>query len=91
MIESAYRIEDHTVPVGGGSITVRSLIPTPQGVGEDETFPLLFWMHGGGMEFTQLGSTGLTHFRHLQGSRLVQSTWMTTTFDGFASIDRFLF
>ncbi|KAI0757825.1 alpha/beta-hydrolase [Daedaleopsis nitida] len=43
---TAYAVEDHRVPVEGGEITVRSLVPT----GEDSTatFPVLVWFHGGG-------------------------------------------
>ncbi|OCH90772.1 hypothetical protein OBBRIDRAFT_834762 [Obba rivulosa] len=45
--ESEYRIEDHRIPVTVGEITLRCLIPTPQGA-VDEEFPLFYWVHGGG-------------------------------------------
>ncbi|OBZ73134.1 AB hydrolase superfamily protein B1A11.02 [Grifola frondosa] len=46
--ETEYRVEDHKVPVDGGEITVRCVIPTPAGAQADTSFPVLFWMHGGG-------------------------------------------
>jgi len=55
-----YKLQDHKVPVAGGEITVRALIP----VSENETessrvFPLLFWIHGGGW---MLGNLDLDDF-----------------------------
>ncbi|KAF9261872.1 hypothetical protein L218DRAFT_1001189 [Marasmius fiardii PR-910] len=45
---SEYTVKDHQIDVGGGAtVLARSIIPTPRD-GEDGTFPLLFWMHGGG-------------------------------------------
>ncbi|KAF9261879.1 hypothetical protein L218DRAFT_868985 [Marasmius fiardii PR-910] len=45
---SEYTIKDHQIDVGGGvTVLARSITPTPRD-GEDSTFPLLFWMHGGG-------------------------------------------
>ncbi|EMD36030.1 hypothetical protein CERSUDRAFT_53081 [Gelatoporia subvermispora B] len=45
--ESEYRVEDHQIPVEGGQITLRSLIPTPSSTA-DRKYPLLYFMHGGG-------------------------------------------
>ena len=42
-----YTARDHKVPVDGGEILVRSVVPTPN-EGEDGTYPLLVWYHGGG-------------------------------------------
>lgn len=44
---SEYRVEDRKVPVDGGEITVRTVVPTPAGA-KDKKFPLLVWYHGGG-------------------------------------------
>ncbi|KAH9050807.1 Alpha/Beta hydrolase protein [Lactarius vividus] len=47
--DARYRVQDFKVPVEGGEITVRAVIP---GTGDEEqTYPLLFWLHGGGMIF----------------------------------------
>ncbi|KAI0655774.1 Alpha/Beta hydrolase protein [Cubamyces menziesii] len=44
--ENKYVATDRSVPVEGGQITVRCLVPT---VGDEkETFPLLVYIHGGG-------------------------------------------
>ncbi|OCH92006.1 hypothetical protein OBBRIDRAFT_791755 [Obba rivulosa] len=48
--ESEYRVQDYQIPVEDGEVTVRCLAPTPAGQ-ENETFPLLFWTHGGGWRF----------------------------------------
>ncbi|TFY80809.1 hypothetical protein EWM64_g3203 [Hericium alpestre] len=45
--ESELRVEEHKVPVDGGQITVRCMIPTPTG-GSPGTFPFLVNYHGGG-------------------------------------------
>ncbi|CCM02387.1 uncharacterized protein FIBRA_04483 [Fibroporia radiculosa] len=45
--ESKYRVRDHQIPVDGGEIAIRCVIPTPSG-NEDEVFPLMLWIHGGG-------------------------------------------
>ena len=45
-LESAYTIEDKTVPVEGGEISVRIVVPTSEV--KEETFPVLVWFHGGG-------------------------------------------
>ncbi|KAL0576438.1 hypothetical protein V5O48_005543 [Marasmius crinis-equi] len=43
-----YTVTDHDIDVGGGvTVKARSVVPTPRD-GEDGTFPLLFWVHGGG-------------------------------------------
>ncbi|THH13373.1 hypothetical protein EW146_g6827 [Bondarzewia mesenterica] len=38
---------DCKLPVEGGGITARTLVPTPAGA-EETTFPLMVWYHGGG-------------------------------------------
>ncbi|KAI0073609.1 hypothetical protein K474DRAFT_1666391 [Panus rudis PR-1116 ss-1] len=44
--ETEYSVKDHSVPVEGGEITVRVLIPRN---GQGKTaFPLMLWMHPGG-------------------------------------------
>lgn len=40
-----YAVKDTRVPVEGGDIPVRCLIPEG---GSDETYPVLMWAHGGG-------------------------------------------
>ncbi|THH12725.1 hypothetical protein EW146_g7428 [Bondarzewia mesenterica] len=47
--DSAYRIEDYLIPVEGDEkVFVRCLIPTSTSSGgQDRTFPLLVWYHGG--------------------------------------------
>ncbi|KAJ3486725.1 hypothetical protein NLI96_g4018 [Meripilus lineatus] len=45
--DSTYSVHDYKVPVDGGEILVRGVIPSPT-EGEDRTFPLLVWYHGGG-------------------------------------------
>ncbi|KAF9269817.1 hypothetical protein L218DRAFT_953447 [Marasmius fiardii PR-910] len=45
---SEYTIKDHEIDVGmGATVAIRSTIPVPRDE-EDGTFPLLFWIHGGG-------------------------------------------
>ncbi|KAH9900681.1 Alpha/Beta hydrolase protein [Cubamyces lactineus] len=44
--DDAYTLADHSIPVEGGQITMRCLVPVVPD--ETETFPLLFNMHGGG-------------------------------------------
>ncbi|KAG7090662.1 hypothetical protein E1B28_009761 [Marasmius oreades] len=45
---SEYTVKDHQIDVGEGvKVLARSVIPTPRD-GEAGTFPLLFWIHGGG-------------------------------------------
>ncbi|KAL0568279.1 hypothetical protein V5O48_013708 [Marasmius crinis-equi] len=45
---SEYNLVDHQIDVGNGaSVLARCVTPTP-GPGEDGTFPLFFWVHGGG-------------------------------------------
>ncbi|KAK7682273.1 hypothetical protein QCA50_014476 [Cerrena zonata] len=41
--ESEYTVQDHVVPVEGGEIKIRSVVPKG-----GEEFPLLVWYHGGG-------------------------------------------
>ncbi|KAF9265285.1 alpha/beta-hydrolase [Marasmius fiardii PR-910] len=44
---SEYTVKDHEIDVGGGvTVLARAVTPVPRD-GEDETFPLLFWIHGG--------------------------------------------
>ncbi|EMD36107.1 hypothetical protein CERSUDRAFT_116010 [Gelatoporia subvermispora B] len=45
--DSEYRVDDHQICVNDGKITLRCLVPTPQGT-ESQEYPLLYWMHGGG-------------------------------------------
>jgi len=52
--ESKYRVHDYQVPVEGGEILVRSLVPTPDSSSSE--FPLVVWYHGGGWA---LGSIAL--------------------------------
>ncbi|KAH9934605.1 Alpha/Beta hydrolase protein [Amylocystis lapponica] len=42
-----YDVQEHQVPVDGGEITVRCVVPTPTG-DEGKSFPVLVWFHGGG-------------------------------------------
>ncbi|OCH92009.1 hypothetical protein OBBRIDRAFT_486132 [Obba rivulosa] len=56
--ESEYRVQDHSVLVDGGSITVRCLTPTPSGA-QDKEFPLLYWTHGGGWVFGSIENDDL--------------------------------
>ncbi|KAL0572390.1 hypothetical protein V5O48_009568 [Marasmius crinis-equi] len=63
---SDYTIADHDIDVGGGvTVKARSVVPTPRD-GEDGTFPLLFWLHGGGADVSTsipcLQSASLTTF-----------------------------
>ncbi|EMD36109.1 hypothetical protein CERSUDRAFT_96334 [Gelatoporia subvermispora B] len=44
--ESEYRVEDHRVPVEGAEMPVRCLIP--KGASKGKSFPMLYWIHGGG-------------------------------------------
>ncbi|KAI0057916.1 hypothetical protein BV25DRAFT_1830670 [Artomyces pyxidatus] len=44
--EYKYRVEDHKVPVEGGEIPVRVVIPISADA--NATYPLVVWMHGGG-------------------------------------------
>ncbi|EJF56740.1 alpha/beta-hydrolase [Dichomitus squalens LYAD-421 SS1] len=50
--ESAYSVEDRLVPVEGGQIKVRIVIPTTDD--EAKTFPVHVWIHGGGFVFGDL-------------------------------------
>ncbi|KAL1941033.1 hypothetical protein VTO73DRAFT_7669 [Trametes versicolor] len=47
--ESTYTVRDRIVPVDGGGIPVRCVIPIVEN--ENATFPVLFHMHGGGFIF----------------------------------------
>ncbi|KAI0633375.1 Alpha/Beta hydrolase protein [Trametes polyzona] len=42
---STYTVKDHTVPVNGGEITVRAIVPVVED--PSETFPVLVFLHGG--------------------------------------------
>ncbi|KAI0301656.1 Alpha/Beta hydrolase protein [Multifurca ochricompacta] len=47
--DANYRVQDYKVPVEGGEITVRAVIP---GTGDEgQQYPFLFWTHGGGLIF----------------------------------------
>lgn len=48
IIESAYRVEDHFVPVDGGEIVARCLVPTEERNAPNGQFRVLVWFHGGG-------------------------------------------
>lgn len=48
--DTAYAVKDTQVPVDGGEILVRILIPTPAGK-SGELFPLLVWYHASGRSF----------------------------------------
>ncbi|KAI0266838.1 Alpha/Beta hydrolase protein [Gloeopeniophorella convolvens] len=50
--DAKYRVQDHKVPVEGGEILVRAVIP---GTGEGGPYPLLVWAHGGGYAFGDVG------------------------------------
>lgn len=43
--DNTYKVFDEKVPVEGGEITVRCLVPAG---GEEETFGVFVWLHGGG-------------------------------------------
>ena len=45
-VESAYTVEDKLVPVEGGEIRVRCIVPTRGD--QSQTFPVLGWYHSGG-------------------------------------------
>lgn len=46
--ESAYKVTDRHIDVGGGLQSLaRCVVPTPK-PGEDGKYPLLYWIHGGG-------------------------------------------
>ncbi|KAF9253996.1 alpha/beta-hydrolase, partial [Marasmius fiardii PR-910] len=46
--ESAYKVTDRHIDVGGGTqVLARCVVPIPE-PGEDVKYPLLFWIHGGG-------------------------------------------
>ncbi|KAJ7245220.1 Alpha/Beta hydrolase protein [Mycena rebaudengoi] len=51
--DTAYTVENHTVAVDGGEISVRCIQPTPVD-GESDGFPILCWFHGGGWCFGTL-------------------------------------
>ncbi|KAA1470630.1 hypothetical protein DENSPDRAFT_836465 [Dentipellis sp. KUC8613] len=54
--ESAYKVEDLKIPVDGAEMAVRLLTPTPEGAPKDSTYPLFYWVHGGGWMFGNLDS-----------------------------------
>ncbi|KAH9979766.1 Alpha/Beta hydrolase protein [Russula compacta] len=45
--DAKYRTRDYKVPVEGGEIVVRAVIPGTED--EGRTYPFLFWTHGGGL------------------------------------------
>ncbi|KAF9269571.1 hypothetical protein L218DRAFT_993598 [Marasmius fiardii PR-910] len=46
--ETDYQVTDRHIDIGNGiKVLARCVVPTPK-EGEDGTFPLLFWTHGGG-------------------------------------------
>ena len=50
VLASDYKVEDRKISVDGGEITLRCLTPTPENAAK-KTFPLMYWIHGGGMCF----------------------------------------
>jgi len=50
--DAKYRVQDYKVPIEGGDITVRVVIPGTEDNGQK--YPLLFWTHGGGLIFGDL-------------------------------------
>ncbi|KAL0568954.1 hypothetical protein V5O48_013022 [Marasmius crinis-equi] len=46
--ESDYTIADHSIEVGDGVKALSRIVTPAPRDGEDGTFPVLFWMHGGG-------------------------------------------
>ncbi|EMD36096.1 hypothetical protein CERSUDRAFT_52683 [Gelatoporia subvermispora B] len=46
--ENAYRARDYRAAVQGGEIAVRSYTPVVEG--DEATFPLFYWIHGGGKQ-----------------------------------------
>lgn len=46
-VESEYTVTDHQIPVEGGEILARAMVPTPK-EGGLTSFPVLVWFHGGG-------------------------------------------
>lgn len=44
-LATQYTVKDTRIPVEGGDIPVRCLIPEG---GSDEKYPVLMWAHGGG-------------------------------------------
>ncbi|KAJ7134224.1 hypothetical protein C8R44DRAFT_976867 [Mycena epipterygia] len=57
-LNTTYRLFDHQVEVADGTeILVRSLVPVSQGDEQDNSYPLMVWIHGGGGQFsTRIGS-----------------------------------
>lgn len=45
--ESSYSLEDRLVPVEGGEVKVRIVVPATEN--KDKTFPVIVWYHGGGV------------------------------------------
>jgi hypothetical protein len=54
--DAKYRVQDYKVPVEGGEITVRAVIPGTEY--EGQKYPLLLWTHGGG-QFSGMLQVGL--------------------------------
>ena len=53
-----FKSKDHSVPVANGttSINIRLITPTAP---EDATFPVVYWLHGGGLSFVSNGGASV--------------------------------
>lgn len=47
-VESKYKTTDHSVPVAEGAATILIRTITPTSSGASGTFPVFYWIHGGG-------------------------------------------
>lgn len=54
IVDAKYRVRDYKVPVEGGEIVVRAVIPGTED--EGRTYPFLFWTHGGGRSSSEIAS-----------------------------------
>ncbi|THV05702.1 hypothetical protein K435DRAFT_646686 [Dendrothele bispora CBS 962.96] len=56
--ESEYEVKDYMVDVGGAQVLARNIIPRK--TTSEETFPVLFWIHGGS-KYDMAGRTGYSN------------------------------